>query len=304
MRPNVLFEPDDSTCDRRPSAVSDHFASETARKSTLSHIVSALVMTPADVICALQFRSGAVPAPRPDAHQIFKESTEPTAALAGTFDLTFIRHFEILRIESKCIRTSFTKAFSKFLKMEIAQNFMGPAATDTMNRINDNSNVIGTIIVNCEGFPETTTLDSLTAATYSNHMRSLCRYAANAVKELVCILCLSFIAFARGKRACVPSESRRTTCGKTKDGHVVKQKDGHVVKQKDGHVVKQKDGHVVKQKDGHVVKRKDGCGKMEDGHGKRKDGHGNGRTDMETEGRTWWKEHEMKDRNGNERHGT
>ncbi|KAL4716024.1 hypothetical protein ACJJTC_003813 [Scirpophaga incertulas] len=61
---------------------------------------------------------------------------------------------------------------------------MGPIATNTMNRINENGNVVGTIIVNAEGFPETTTLDSLTAATYSTHMRNLCHYAANALKEI------------------------------------------------------------------------------------------------------------------------
>ncbi|XP_030028235.1 dynein light chain roadblock-type 2 [Manduca sexta] len=68
--------------------------------------------------------------------------------------------------------------------MEIAQNFMGPGATNTMLRINENGNVVGTIIVNCEGFPETTTLDSLTAATYSSHMRSLSHHASNALKEI------------------------------------------------------------------------------------------------------------------------
>ncbi|CAH0717647.1 unnamed protein product, partial [Brenthis ino] len=68
--------------------------------------------------------------------------------------------------------------------MEIAQNFMGPLATNTMRRINENGNVVGTIIVNCEGFPETTTLDSLTAATYSTHMRNLSHHASNALKEI------------------------------------------------------------------------------------------------------------------------
>ncbi|XP_075985210.1 dynein light chain roadblock-type 2-like [Anticarsia gemmatalis] len=68
--------------------------------------------------------------------------------------------------------------------MEIAQNFMGPGATATMWRINENGCVVGTIIVNCEGFPETTTLDSLTAATYSTHMRNLSHYASNALKEI------------------------------------------------------------------------------------------------------------------------
>ncbi|XP_063542561.1 dynein light chain roadblock-type 2-like [Cydia strobilella] len=68
--------------------------------------------------------------------------------------------------------------------MEIAQNYMGEHATETMIRINENANVVGTIIVNCEGFPETTTLDSLTAATYSTHMRSLSNYAQNAIKEV------------------------------------------------------------------------------------------------------------------------
>ncbi|XP_026728473.1 dynein light chain roadblock-type 2-like [Trichoplusia ni] len=68
--------------------------------------------------------------------------------------------------------------------MEIAHNFMGPGATKTMLRINENGNVVGTIIVNCEGFPETTTLDSLTAATYSNHMRNLSHHASNALKEI------------------------------------------------------------------------------------------------------------------------
>ncbi|XP_034826022.1 dynein light chain roadblock-type 2-like [Maniola hyperantus] len=68
--------------------------------------------------------------------------------------------------------------------MEIAQNFMGPLATNTMTRINENGNVVGTIIVNREGFPETTTLDSLTAATYSTHMRNLSHHASNALKEI------------------------------------------------------------------------------------------------------------------------
>ncbi|KAM3955946.1 dynein light chain roadblock-type 2-like [Aphomia sociella] len=68
--------------------------------------------------------------------------------------------------------------------MEIAHNFMGPGATNTMARINENGNVVGTIIVNCEGFPETTTLDSLTAATYSTHMRNLSHHANNALKEI------------------------------------------------------------------------------------------------------------------------
>ncbi|XP_059055689.1 dynein light chain roadblock-type 2-like [Achroia grisella] len=68
--------------------------------------------------------------------------------------------------------------------MEIAQNFMGAGATNTMVRINENGNVVGTIIVNCEGFPETTTLDSLTAATYSTHMRNLSHHASNALKEI------------------------------------------------------------------------------------------------------------------------
>ncbi|XP_021194833.1 dynein light chain roadblock-type 2 [Helicoverpa armigera] len=68
--------------------------------------------------------------------------------------------------------------------MEIAHNFMGTGATNTMLRINENGNVVGTIIVNCEGFPETTTLDSLTAATYSNHMRNLSHHASNALKEI------------------------------------------------------------------------------------------------------------------------
>ncbi|XP_026490189.1 dynein light chain roadblock-type 2-like [Vanessa tameamea] len=68
--------------------------------------------------------------------------------------------------------------------MEIAQNFMGPLATNTMTRINENGNVVGSIIVNCEGFPETTTLDSLTAATYSTHMRNLSHHASNALKEI------------------------------------------------------------------------------------------------------------------------
>ncbi|CAH0597152.1 unnamed protein product [Chrysodeixis includens] len=68
--------------------------------------------------------------------------------------------------------------------MDIAHKFMGPGATKTMWRINENGNVIGTIIVNREGFPETTTLDSLTAATYSNHMRNLSHHASNALKEI------------------------------------------------------------------------------------------------------------------------
>ncbi|OWR53540.1 dynein light chain roadblock-type 2-like [Danaus plexippus] len=68
--------------------------------------------------------------------------------------------------------------------MEIAQNFMGKLARNTMTRINENGNVVGTIIVNCEGFPETTTLDSLTAATYSTHMRNLSHHASNALKEI------------------------------------------------------------------------------------------------------------------------
>ncbi|KAJ2941370.1 hypothetical protein O0L34_g3573 [Tuta absoluta] len=68
--------------------------------------------------------------------------------------------------------------------MEIAQNYMGTNATKCMHRINENGNVVGTIIINCEGFPETTTLDSLTAATYSNHMRMLSHHAANALKEI------------------------------------------------------------------------------------------------------------------------
>ncbi|XP_052756239.1 dynein light chain roadblock-type 2-like isoform X2 [Galleria mellonella] len=53
-----------------------------------------------------------------------------------------------------------------------------------MARINENGNVVGTIIVNCEGFPETTTLDSLTAATYSTHMRNLSHHANNSLKEI------------------------------------------------------------------------------------------------------------------------
>ncbi|CAB3249606.1 unnamed protein product [Arctia plantaginis] len=68
--------------------------------------------------------------------------------------------------------------------MEIAQNYMGPGATKTMIRINENACVSGTIIVNREGFPETTTLDSLTAATYSTHMRNLSYHASNALKEI------------------------------------------------------------------------------------------------------------------------
>ncbi|VVC91803.1 unnamed protein product [Leptidea sinapis] len=68
--------------------------------------------------------------------------------------------------------------------MAIAQNYMGPLATNTMTRINENDNVLGTIIVNCEGFPETTTLDSLTAATYCTHMRNLSHHANNALKEI------------------------------------------------------------------------------------------------------------------------
>lgn len=53
-----------------------------------------------------------------------------------------------------------------------------------MKRINENGNVVGTIIVNSEGFPETTTLDSLTAATYSTHLRTLSHLASNALKEI------------------------------------------------------------------------------------------------------------------------
>ncbi|XP_026320549.1 dynein light chain roadblock-type 2-like [Hyposmocoma kahamanoa] len=68
--------------------------------------------------------------------------------------------------------------------MEIALKFMGPNVTETMHRINENGNVVGTIIVNVEGFPETTTLDSLTAATYSTHMRNLSHHASNALKEI------------------------------------------------------------------------------------------------------------------------
>ncbi|XP_053618076.1 dynein light chain roadblock-type 2-like [Plodia interpunctella] len=68
--------------------------------------------------------------------------------------------------------------------MEIAQNFMGPGAKATMQRINENGNVVGTIIVNMEGFPETTTLDSLTAATYSTHMRNLSHHSSNMLKEI------------------------------------------------------------------------------------------------------------------------
>ncbi|KAJ8710568.1 hypothetical protein PYW08_009083 [Mythimna loreyi] len=68
--------------------------------------------------------------------------------------------------------------------MEIASKFMGPGTTNTMVRINENGSVVGTIIVNCEGFPETTTLDSLTAATYSNHMRNLSASASHALKEI------------------------------------------------------------------------------------------------------------------------
>ncbi|VVD00304.1 unnamed protein product [Leptidea sinapis] len=68
--------------------------------------------------------------------------------------------------------------------MEIAQNCMGPLSTNTMTRINENGNVVGTIIVSCEGFPETTTLDSLSVATYSRHMRNLSHHATSALKEI------------------------------------------------------------------------------------------------------------------------
>lgn len=42
----------------------------------------------------------------------------------------------------------------KIIKVKIARFcfcFQGPGATDTMSRINENGNVVGTIIVNCEG---------------------------------------------------------------------------------------------------------------------------------------------------------